>query len=165
MADVVSVRLARADDHTAMCAILDVIDELHREAVPWLFRVPETPPRPIEYFAEYLRAESCAALVADVGRIVGVALVLLRSTPEHPLFRRRSYGVLDGIAVDPSSRRRGVGRRLVAGAQQWAHARGAEWLELNVYDFNHDAAAFYDALGFQSISRKMHMSLSDTSEP
>jgi ribosomal protein S18 acetylase RimI-like enzyme len=73
--------------------------------------------------------------------------------------------VLDGIAVDPSSRRRGVGRRLVAGAQQWARARGADWLELNVYDFNRDAVAFYDALGFESTSRKMHMSLSDTSEP
>jgi ribosomal protein S18 acetylase RimI-like enzyme len=165
MTDTVRVRLARAGDHAAMCAVLDVIDALHREAVPWLFREPETPPRPVDYFAEYLRGESCAALVADVGRIVGVALVLLRSTPDHALFRQRSYAVLDGIAVDPGSRRRGVGRQLVAGAQQWARARGADWLELNVYEFNRDAIAFYDALGFESMSRKMHTSLSDTTEP
>lgn len=165
MTDTVRVRLARAGDHAAICAILDTIDALHRHAVPWLFREPETPPRPADYFAEYFHGESCAALVADVGRIVGVALVLLRSTPDHPLFRRRSYAVLDGIAVDPGSRRRGVGRQLVGAAQQWARARGADWLELNVYEFNRDAVAFYDALGFESMSRKMHMPLSDTTEP
>jgi hypothetical protein len=38
-------------------------------------------------------------------------------------------------------------------------ARSAAWLELGVYEFNCDAVAFYDALGFRTISRKMHTPL------
>jgi ribosomal protein S18 acetylase RimI-like enzyme len=159
MLEAPTIRLARPDDHPAICAIVETADELHRDALPWLFRRPEGPPRPVEDFADFFRGEKCAALVADVGRVVGVAFVLLRSAPAVPLFHQQSYAVLDNIAVDPEFRRRGIGTKLTAGAVGWARARGAAWLELGVYEFNRDAIAFYDALGFQILSHKLRMPL------
>ncbi|HVU02876.1 MAG TPA: GNAT family N-acetyltransferase, partial [Polyangiaceae bacterium] len=91
--------------------------------------------------------------------VIGVALVLLKQSPEFPVFRPLSYGVIDAIAVDAGWRRRGAGRALVAAATAWAESRGAAWLELGVYEFNRDALAFYDALGFQTASRKLRRPL------
>jgi ribosomal protein S18 acetylase RimI-like enzyme len=43
--------------------------------------------------------------------------------------------------------------------QEWAIARGATSLELNVYEFNETAISFYERLGYQTLSRKMSKEL------
>ncbi len=53
----------------------------------------------------------------------------------------------------------GIGRRLMDEAQAWASARGATSIELNVYEFNEDAIAFYERLGYRTLSRKMSKEL------
>lgn len=159
MSDVVNVRLATAADHQPMCALLDAVDQLHREGAPLQFCEPPVAPRPLEFFSELFQGRNAAALVADAGSVVGVALVLLRSAPAFPVFRQQSFAVLDVIAVDSAWRRRSVGTRLAAAATAWAESRGAAWLELGVYEFNREALAFYDALGFRTASRKLHKPL------
>ena len=44
-------------------------------------------------------------------------------------------------------------------AHQWARARGLTRVELNVYEFNEGARAFYAALGYETLSRKLGRSL------
>jgi ribosomal protein S18 acetylase RimI-like enzyme len=44
-------------------------------------------------------------------------------------------------------------------AHDWAIARGASSVELNVYEFNVPAIAFYQELGYQTISRQMNTPL------
>ncbi len=113
MSEVITIRRAAADDYQAMCQLLDEVDVLHREHVPWLFTTPSTTPRSAEFFADFLNGERAIAFVADVGHVVGVALGLLRPTPDFPVFRREQYAVIDAIAVTPAWRRRGTGTRLV----------------------------------------------------
>ncbi len=43
--------------------------------------------------------------------------------------------------------------------QEWAIARGATSIELNVYEFNVTAISFYERLGYQTFSRKMSKEL------
>jgi diamine N-acetyltransferase len=155
MSDLATVRLATADDHQAMCRLLDATDELHREALPRRFEKPTSPPRPLAYFEPFFRNHTSAALLAETDRVVGVVLVLQRPAPAFPVFRQLSFAVLDVIAVDPAWRRRGIGKQLVQSASVWAESRGAAWLELGVYEFNREALAFYEALGFQVASRKL----------
>jgi ribosomal protein S18 acetylase RimI-like enzyme len=51
--------------------------------------------------------------------------------------------------VAPNARGSGVGRRLLAQAGEFAHARwGASYLKLAVYHASKDARQFYDRLGF-----------------
>ncbi|HEY3256251.1 MAG TPA: GNAT family N-acetyltransferase, partial [Polyangiaceae bacterium] len=71
------------------------------------------------------------------------------------LFIRQSWGVLDNIAVSQSWRRRGVGTALIHDAERWVRARGANWIELGVYEFNEDARSFYRALGYFPVSTKL----------
>jgi ribosomal protein S18 acetylase RimI-like enzyme len=57
--------------------------------------------------------------------------------------------------VREDCRRRGIGRRLVREAERWARARGAEEIELNVWEFNASAQALYERLGYATFSRRM----------
>jgi ribosomal-protein-alanine N-acetyltransferase len=55
------------------------------------------------------------------------------------------------LAVEPSARRRGVGRALVQAAATAAAARGAARLLLEVSAANSAARALYDGLGFERV--------------
>ncbi|HEX4335242.1 MAG TPA: GNAT family N-acetyltransferase [Polyangiaceae bacterium] len=151
------IRSATPDDVPAIDELLDGLDETHRIGAPWLFVEPASPPRPSGYFEEYLLGDTHAALVAVAGSdgVVGVSLGLLRSTPEFSVFRRERFGVLDGLAVASSFRRRGIGAHLVRATEEWARSKGAAWLELGVHEFNEDARRFYEALGFDTYFRKL----------
>lgn len=53
------------------------------------------------------------------------------------------------LAVAPGKRGGGIGRALMAAAEQWLRERGAPKLQLMVRDDNADALGFYEALGLE----------------
>jgi ribosomal protein S18 acetylase RimI-like enzyme len=61
-------------------------------------------------------------------------------------------GWLYYLAVATAMRRRGVGRELVAEAQVWLKAQGARKAQLMIRADNHQAQAFYSALGYETQS-------------
>jgi len=46
-------------------------------------------------------------------------------------------------------RRRGVGRALMLGAEEWARTAGVRKLELHVLPYNEAAIALYESLGYE----------------
>jgi ribosomal protein S18 acetylase RimI-like enzyme len=62
-------------------------------------------------------------------------------------------GWLYYLAVAPQSRRQGVGRMLVAAAEQWLAARSIPKVQLMVREQNHAVQAFYEKLGFDLMPR------------
>ena len=150
-----TIRLARLSDYDGACRLLDVLDALHRERLPWMFQAPSGQPRSEDYFADLLKREDMAVFVADAGQLVGVALGLMRAAPELPVFIEQRWGLLDGLVVDPAWRRRGVGELLARAVEAWALRLGARWVEVNVYEFNDEARRFYEALGYLPLSMKL----------
>ena len=75
-------------------------------------------------------------VAAEEGRIAGFA-VSVRGDDGR--------AELDGLFVDPSAWRRGLGRRLVNDAASRARDEGASRLSVTA---NLDAVSFYEALGF-----------------
>jgi len=55
---------------------------------------------------------------------------------------------VEGLVVAPGERRRGVGRALMAAAEDWARGRGAQVIRLRSGATREDAHAFYRALGY-----------------
>jgi GNAT superfamily N-acetyltransferase len=134
---------------------MDAVDDLHRNRLPWMFKVPSEQPRTAALFAEQLRRQDSTVIVADAGHVVGIAFGQMRAAPELSIFIQQRYGVIDSLVVDPAWRRRGIGRLLTHSIETWAIGLGAPWVELNVYDFNGEARRFYEALGYMPLSTKL----------
>jgi GNAT superfamily N-acetyltransferase len=81
----------------------------------------------------------------DDDEFVGMAFGFL----DDPL----KTGYLGGMWVEPGSRRSGIGKRLVETVVEWARARGAVRIELEVNELTRPAVALYQACGFAPTGR------------
>jgi ribosomal protein S18 acetylase RimI-like enzyme len=86
------------------------------------------------------------ALVA--GRPVGVAVCFFGFST----FQARPLLNVHDLAVLPDSRGHGVGRALLAAAEERARARGCCKLTLEVLEDNHRARALYAGFGFADVA-------------
>lgn len=98
------------------------------------------------FIAERLRnRESVIYLALDEGRPVGFVQL-------YPFFTsvgmKRAW-VLNDLYVTEEYRNRGVGRALIAAAQDLARSTSAKWIMLQTYTSNVNAQALYEKLGFE----------------
>jgi ribosomal protein S18 acetylase RimI-like enzyme len=154
----VSVRMARADDLDNLARLLDEVVLLHHDEDPTQFLGPEAAAHN-RYLEERFQDPDAAIFVAeDKAAPAGVAVTVIRESP--PFLNPNKFVLLENLAVTTKFRRAGVGRKLVDAAMLWARARDMKELDLNVYEFNHTAIQFYEALGFRTVSRRMKRALS-----
>ena len=57
-------------------------------------------------------------------------------------------GWIYSLAVDPESRRRGIGKALMAHVEGALLELGCPKINLQIYSANHEVVAFYEALGY-----------------
>jgi len=161
----ISVRKATVDDYSSLCELFDEGDALHRDHLPRIFQEPSGAAREQDYYSELIADENVALLVAEVGeRLVGFVHAMMRDAPAFPIFVPRHYALVDGIVVSAGFHNQGIGRILMDKMQEWAIAKGANSIELNVYEFNTSAISFYERLGYQTFSRKMNKELKRDSQ-
>lgn len=82
--------------------------------------------------------------------VAGLATVHLRYTLNH----EAPISQLTLLVVDEAHRTRGVGRALVAAAEEWARARGAKRFVVTTALRRADAHAFYEKLQFTHTGRR-----------
>ena len=156
----ISVRKATADDYNSLCELFNEIDALHRDNLPHIFQKPSGTAREQDYYSGLIADENVALFVVEVGEnLVGFVHAIIRDTPAISVFVPRRYAIVDGIVVKSEFQNHGIGRILMDKMQEWASARGATSIELNVYEFNETAISFYERLGYQTFSRKMSKEL------
>jgi GNAT superfamily N-acetyltransferase len=110
---------------------------------------------------------SAAALPARLARLAqsgnAVAVVATRGTAVLGLAVVQVYSYLHAedelawlttIVVAEDARRQGVGRRLVAAAEQWARSRGSPRLSVNTGIHRSAAHAFYERMGYVYTGRR-----------
>lgn len=156
----VSIRRATAEEYNALCDLFDEVDALHRGYLPRLFQKPNGPVRGQDYYGELIADENVGLFVAETGKkLVGFVHAIIRDAPAIPVFVPRRYAIVEGIGVKSESQNHGIGRMLMDTVHEWAIAKGATAIELNVYEFNKTAVAFYQGLGYGASSRKMSRAL------
>ena len=147
----ITVRPAQPDDGAALSPLLDEIARLERRAGGRAAAEPPTVVAPADG----------VLLVAEQPGQGPVGLASLRL--EHPVSQGPGSGgpvaVLDRLVVRRPSRRMGIGGLLLAHAEAWARAAGAERVELGVPELNRDAIRFYEATGYQTALRRMTRAL------
>jgi ribosomal protein S18 acetylase RimI-like enzyme len=94
----------------------------------------------------FARTGSCSDVLVGVnetGEIAGSVMV------GHDGHR----GWLYYVAASPTSRGKGVGRRMVQAAEDWLRERGVVKVQLLVRETNAKVVAFYERLGFEVAPR------------
>ncbi len=89
------------------------------------------------------------------GRIVGFIEVDLRSHADG-CDPSRPTGYIEGWYVAPQCRRRRVGAKLVAAAEDWARNQGCTEMAPDAWLDSDDSQRAHEALGFEVVDRCVH---------
>jgi RimJ/RimL family protein N-acetyltransferase len=139
----VRIRAAEPGDAAALVALATAVGS---EPQGWL--LADSSWRSVGDERRYVRAvrkhADAALLVAEEqGNVVGRLSIVRDSHPSSP-------HVADlGLMVAASHRRRGIGRALLAAAEEWARRAGVSKLELHVFPHNEAAIALYEGFGYE----------------
>ncbi|MGB0386881.1 MAG: GNAT family N-acetyltransferase [Ardenticatenaceae bacterium] len=103
--------------------------------------------RPLEEWKERLRhndgLDSVTFLACEDDVSIGTATIVRGS-----LTKTRHHGLVFGVYVRPSYRKRGVGQGLMEACTNWASQRGIKILKLAVVNTNSAAIQLYTRCGF-----------------
>ena len=144
----VQYRVASEDDLPSICALGEEVNALHHKAWPHVFASPGAAERDREWWAQSIGQEGATTLVAESqGKVIAFVTVSVHDET-HSLFQRSRYARIGSVSVTRDERGKGVGRRVMALAEQWALEHGARDLRLNVWAFNEHALHVYSELGF-----------------
>jgi ribosomal protein S18 acetylase RimI-like enzyme len=152
----ITIRPATAQDYDDLCEIIAEVEALHRERCPHIFRQPPGPARARAYILDLLADEEHGLFVAEAdGRVAGFLHVIAQDALPIPILVPRRLAMVDNLAVRRDLRRLGIGRALMGRAEAWAREQGAAELDLNVFEFNATAIAFYRSLGYETYTRRL----------
>ena len=153
------VRFAREEDLERVNELRRVVNDLHVKGKPDVFK-----PGFCDELRDYIHVirsdPNKKIVVAELeGKVCGFAVLNHIVKPENPFMYERDFLDIDEFAVDTACRRRGVASAMVAFIRGWAKEQGYKRLELNMWEFNQGALAFYEAAGFSTYRRYMEMFL------
>ena len=147
------IRKAVAGDFEEISKLFHEILTYHCRALPQIFK-PVKDARSHEMMDDIIADENTAMFVAMYnGKVIGLVHVNIRESPDIPVLVKRRYAYVSDIIVTEQYRGSSIGRELMDTVEQWALGKGINQVELNVWDFNEPALAFYCKLGY-SVSRK-----------
>ena len=153
----VTIRLAREEDLERVCALNEQVQALHVAGKPEVFR-PGDPEVRTAFMRAVLHDPEQVIAVAEVeGEVRGYAVLHAFRRPENPFMHERRFMDVDEFGVDEAYRRRGIGSALIRFAKDYAREKGFDRLELNMWSFNREALAFYEAEGFTTYRRFMEI--------
>lgn len=99
-------------------------------------------------------------LVAEIeGEVVGYTAVMTRVRSEELEDGGMEYGLVADLMVLNQFRRRGIGRRLLEAAVQYAAERKVRRLRVGVLAANRQARKLYESLGFQDYQLQLEKHL------
>jgi diamine N-acetyltransferase len=151
------VRSAVIAEYERLSVLWKDAEYLHRQALPHIFREQDAAWPSSRSAVETLIAgpDSAILVVETNNEIVGFVALVAHQVKQSLRFRERRFVMIENMAVDPHHRRRGIGRTLLRAAEDWAAQRGIAVLQLFVWEFNDEAARFYESEGFETQVRGM----------
>ncbi len=161
----IEIRPAGESDLSAIAALLHEGDSHHRPYDSRAIRQEEPTPADPDVLRAWLGDPATVVLMAqnpatqDPAGEAGAALGFLRAVvQERPATRLRhalKAVVIEELVVTEAARGLGTGTRLMDEAQAWARERGADRVELGVYDANEAALTLYRKQGYRTLIRTL----------
>jgi len=154
----VTVRVAVMEDADAIANLTAEVQQLHKEALPDIFKTPSGRLFSREKLASLLQdANSTVAVAESNGDVIGHVYV---QRAENDFKIADKYMYIQQIGVRKHFRRQGVGTALIAFVEGRAVASGVTGLQLDYWAFNTRARSFFESCGFSPSVVMMRRTLS-----
>ena len=150
-----TIRFAVRDELEQVNRIRKQVNELHVSGEPAIFKdgfSKELSDYIYTVFADPLKK---IAVCESNGTISAFAVLHHITKPENPFMHVRDYLDIDEFGVDAACRRKGIATEMIRFIREYAKSEGFSRIELNMWEFNRDALAFYEAVGFSTYRRYM----------
>ena len=152
-----SVRFAKETELDRINVLRKQVNDLHVKGKPEIFK-PGFPKELSDHiYTIWNDPEQKIVVCERFGEICGFAVLHHIVRPETPFMFERDFLDVDEFCVDEAHRRTGVATEMIAFIRAYAKEQGFQRIELNMWEFNQDALAFYEAVGFSTYRRYMEM--------
>ena len=153
------VRFAKENELERVNELRKQVNDLHVAGKPDVFK-PGFGPE-LRDFINVIWNDPTENIVVteDEGQICGFAVINHINKPENPFMKERDFLDIDEFCVDEEHRRKGVATAMIEFIKDFAKENGFHRIELNMWEFNQGALAFYEAAGFETFRRYMEVFL------
>ena len=151
------IRFAKENELVRVNELRKQVNDLHVEGKPEVFKAGFNDELR-DYIYNIWDDPEQEIVVADLdGTICGFAVLHHIVKPATPFMYERDFIDVDEFCVDKDYRRQGVASEMITFIRNYAKEKGFNRIELNMWEFNRDALAFYEAVGFKTYRRYMEM--------
>ncbi len=154
-----TVRFAKETELERVNELRKQVNELHAAGRPDIFKPGFSKELQDHVFAIWNDPDQKIVVAERDGVLCGVAVLHHIRKPENPFMYERDFLDIDEFCVDEAYRRTGVATELIAFIRLYAKSEGFDRIELNMWEFNGDALAFYEAVGFTTYRRYLEMQI------
>lgn len=155
----ITIEVAKEQDYIEVNHLVGQGHDDHVKGDDTVFREVESV-MPEEYYRELLAQEQSTVLIArEESKIIGFAVISIEVSPDFPSLVHRRFAYIHDFGIDRAEKRKGIGSMLFGACLNWAKEMHVDEVELNVWEFNEEAVAFYNKQSMKTISRKMRMTI------
>lgn len=155
----INIRFAKESELARVNELRKQVNDIHVEGKPEIFRAGFNDELQ-DFIYKIWKDPEQKIVVAELNGIVcGFAVLHHIHRPENPFMLERDFMDVDEFCVDKEYRRQGIATKMISFIRNYTKEKGIKRLELNMWEFNQDALAFYEAVGFTTYRRYMEMEM------
>ena len=154
-----NIRFAEENELEQVNVLRKQVNVLHVAGKPEVFKPGFGPELRDFIFAIWKDPEQKIVVAEEDGVICGFAVIHHIFKAGSPFMKERDFLDIDEFCVDETHRRKGVATQMIEFIKDFAKEKGFHRIELNMWEFNESALAFYEAAGFETFRRYMEMML------
>jgi ribosomal protein S18 acetylase RimI-like enzyme len=144
-------------EHAGEIALLnDAVQKIHTEHYPEVFKYPTDATETGRFFRDRISDDDSFIFIARIsGQAVGYVWCTIQQRHENVFKYGQERIYIHQLSVEPEFRRKGVGRKLMHAVESVARENGISRFALDSWEFNKEAHAFFEQLGFSCFNINM----------
>jgi len=148
-----NIRQATPEDSFLLSSLCIDVQRLHAEHHPCIFKTSQSADFAAAFFDEMLADPATTIYIAEEdAQALGYIFCNLIERPETPFTYPNRFLHIDQISVRPDAQGRGAGTALMDQVEKLARELGVSKIQLDSWDFNTKAHAFFEGLGFEKFN-------------
>ena len=155
-----NIRQATPEDSFLLSSLCMDVQRLHAEHHPRIFKTPQSADFASAFFDEMLADPAATIYIAEEdAQALGYKFCNLIEREESPFTYPNRFLHIDQISVRTDGQGRGAGTALMDQVEKLARELGASKIQLDSWNFNTKAHAFFEALGFEKFNYRFWQNL------